>query len=152
MVRSFRTTFYFYPARARATDPSMGRGRRLSLPLFLPYKRSAVCNERMERLARSQFAKMDWRHWRFHRHLSQSGPQWRLADLYIHGRPPHLSLRTPAQIHTIWPGPFWRRVRSPHVSFERRISQDHNHERRLRLGRRWWSAIEDQPQMGAASV
>jgi hypothetical protein len=56
MVRPFRTTFYFYPACSCATDACMGRGRSLSLPFFLPHKRSTVWNERMERIARPQFA------------------------------------------------------------------------------------------------
>src|SRR4029077_18426783 len=51
MVRPSRTTFYFYPAYACAANTCLGRGRRLSLPIFLPHKRSAVWNERMERIA-----------------------------------------------------------------------------------------------------
>ena len=46
----------------------------------------------------------------------------------------------------------WRRIRSPYVSSERRIPQDHVHERRVRVGRRRGGAVETEAQVGPASV
>lgn len=119
---------------------------------FLPYQRSTLWNERMERLPRSQFAEMDRCRRRFHRHLSQSRRQWRLADLYLHGRSPYLFPGTSAQICSLRAGSVWRRIRSPYVSSERRIPQDHLYERRVRLGGRRRSAVETQVQLGHTPV
>ena len=152
MVRPFRTTFYFYAACACATNACMGRGRSLSLPVFLPYKRSTVWNERMERLARPQSAKMDRCYWRFHRHLPQQRRQRRFAGLYLHGRSPYIFPWPSAQVDSLRIGSIRGWIRSPYISSERGIPQDHVHERRVCVGWRRRGAVETQAQVGPASV